>query len=461
MLIKQDVPDPKVCKNCFTCETDVDKTWTKEDVEADRAKRCKNCFTCEQNVGGGEKTSSMDEKCKNCYRCETNIDRSVTADVKQMKGAPTKPSMFTWYLFPTNGCNIACTYCYAHNEPGKMTREIMHDTLKWLFEKQPHKNINCHFFGGEPTMMWDMLVDIVQLGNEKAKNNGINVTWSMTTNGTLLNEERLLWTKENFRGFLLSLDGRPETHDKYRVDTQGRGTHHLIPVDRILELFPNCEVRPTINPDTAADWFEDYRWLRNKGFKSIAIEPNYEVDWTPEQVQAYAQTLRKLGKYWQYARKAGSPMRMKFIDETISGLKNHKAPEGRMCGVGFNCAAIDQRGLLYACQRYASYNDPDKYAIGDVINGFDEYSLLETQALYRVDVTGDKEKGFDCATCAVRMFCHKGCNAANIKFMQDRKVSLPMYCILQHLSVKMGLEVLNEAGLLGMYQEGGSQSCKC
>lgn len=463
MLIEKSVMDAaakQACRKCYTCETDVNKSWTKEDIEADRAKRCKNCFTCQQGVDKGEQPvqpTDLDSICRKCYRCEQGISKDVTANLKQ----PTEVPLFTWYLFPTNGCNINCKYCYANNQPGRMTSDTMHDMLRFLFMRQPHKRINCHFFGGEPTVMWDMLVDIVQLGNEMAKNNGIEVTWSMTTNGTLLYEERLLWVKENFRGFLLSLDGRPETHDKYRVRPNGEGTHNLIPVERILELFPDCEVRPTINPDTAADWFEDYRWLRNKGFKSIAIEPNYEVDWSSEQVAAYEDTLRRLGKYWLYARMSGKPIRMKFVDETISGLKSRKPPDGRMCGVGYNCAAIDHRGLLYACQRYASYNNPEKFAIGSVQTGFDEYGLLKTQALFRSQVTGDVSQGFNCNICSVRMFCHKGCNAANIKFMGNRRVSLPMYCIMQGVSVKIGLEVLNEAGLLGVAQGGGQPSCKC
>lgn len=461
MLVKPDVGEAP-CKNCFTCETKVDKTWTKEMVEADRASRCKNCFSCQQNVSKKPEGGSQDEfdaRCQNCYRCETDVSKDIKADLSKPQGAG--PPTFTWYLFPTNGCNIACSYCYAHNKPGKMTRETMHEMLNFLFIRQPHKNINCHFFGGEPTVMWEMLVDIVQMGNEMAANSGVTVTWSMTTNGTLLTEEKLQWIKANFRGFLLSLDGRPETHDKYRVTAKGDGTHELIPVDRILEMFPNCEVRPTINPDTAADWFEDYKWLRNKGFKSIAIEPNYEVEWSLEQIQAYENTLRQLGKYWLYARMSGKPIRMKFVDETVTGLKQRQPPDGRMCGVGFNCSAIDHRGMLYACQRYASYNNPEKFAIGDIQSGFDEFKLLETQALFRSQVTGDVSKGFNCATCSVRMFCHKGCNAANIKFMDDRRVSLPMYCILQKSSVKIGLETLNEAGLLGIGQSDGQQKCKC
>ena len=453
------------CRNCYTCQKGVGAHMTKEMLIAEKAKRCKNCYTCQQGVSGdvtanGARQASMAERCKNCYTCQQGVDRNVTAEMMKQKSRGALPT-FTWYIFPTNGCNIRCTYCYAHNKPGKMTKETMHQMLDWLFHKQTTENFKCHFFGGEPMVMWDMIVDIVQLGNEMAANNNRKVDWSMTTNGTLLDDERLAWLKDNFTGFLLSIDGRPETHDKYRLGADGGGTHHLIPVDKILETFPNLECRPTINPDTAKDWFEDYRWLRNKGFKSIAIEPNYEVDWSEEQLLDYEKMLRQLGKYWLYAQKVDKPIRMKFMDEVMQGLRSGKAPDGRMCGVAYNCGAIDHRGLLYACQRYASYNEPDTYQLGNIVDGWDEFKLFETQALFREQVFGDITKGFNCATCEVKNYCHKGCNAANIKFMGDRAIALPMYCILSKIHIKVGLEILSEFSALNLRDGKSNGACGC
>jgi uncharacterized protein len=466
MLLKM---EGERCKKCYTCEQGIASDKTLADVEKERKEKCKKCYTCQQGVGEEVTVNSQKskgvalrqtraEQCRKCYTCEQGIDKNITAD--DMKGKPPADMRYTWYLFPTNACNLRCSYCYAHNKPGRMTKAKMHEMLNWLFIRQPYTNINCHFFGGEPTVMWDMMVDIVQLGNVMAKDNKKVVTWSMTTNGTLLDEERLVRLKEKFRGFLLSIDGRPDTHNKYRVLEGGEPTHDLIPVDRILEMFPNLEIRPTINPDTAKDWFEDFRWLRNKGFKSIAVEPNFEIDWSEEQLYDFEKMLRQLGKYWQYAREAGQPFRMKFMDEVLNGIRASKAPDGRMCGVAFNCSAIDHRGMIYPCQRYASYNEPSKYAIGDVVNGFDEYKLFETQSLHRSQVMGDISKGYNCDTCDIRMYCHKGCNAASKKFMGRRDIAMPMYCKLGQIEIRVGLEVLSACGLLGAKgEQNGKHTC--
>ena len=470
----------ELCRNCYRCETDVDRSLTPEQVKAQRASKCQNCFSCETDVDKSITADNPQEQqksaeqlsreerirlCQNCFTCEQGVSKDITADDRK-PGVVTSKTPFCWYIFPTNSCNLRCKYCYANNKPGKMTTKTAHQSLHWLFEVQPYKNITCHFFGGEPTTMWDSLVDIVTIGNQMAQSKGIEVRWSMTTNGTLLTPEKLDWIAENFKDsnpFLLSIDGRPETHDKYRVDVRGRPTHHLIPVDEILKRFPNIECRPTIKPDTAKDWFEDFRWLRNKGFKSIAIEPDYEDVWSEEQMRDYENLHRLLGEYYIYAVRAQTPIYMKWIENVKSQLNQPGMPQGMMCGTANNCGAIDHRGKLYACQRYASYNEPSKYAIGDVWNGWDELSLLKTRYLLRQHVHGDLSKGYNCDTCSARFYCMKGCNAANIKIMGSRHIALPFYCELTRIEARIALEVLAELGELSYKTTQGQQcqgSCK-
>jgi uncharacterized protein len=455
----------ELCQKCYTCEKGVEKTVTFEEMQKRRADKCQKCYTCEQGVSAdvsidngvievspeAQKELTPKEKaefCQKCYTCEKMADKGITR--QQMEGG-WESIPITYFLFPTNGCNLRCTYCYANNKPGKMTKETMHQVLRWLFEVDSHKNITCHFFGGEPIVMWDMMVDMIKIGTEMAKSNGMTVNWGMTTNGTLLDEDRLQWIVQNMRKgnpFLLSIDGRPETHNKHRVLAGGKPTHHLIPVDRILELFPRLECRPTIEPDTAKDWFEDFCYLRNKGFKHIAIEPDFECEWTVEQMNDYEETLRKLGQYYIYAKKLGKPMYMKFIDMVVGSINGTSPPTGRVCGVAWNSAGIDHRGKLYACQRYTSYNDPAKYAIGDVWNGWDEFKLFETQLLFRENIDGDATRGYNCNTCSIKNFCYKGCNAANCKWNKTREIALPTYCELTKREVRVALSVLNELEML-------------
>jgi uncharacterized protein len=471
------------CQNCYTCEQGVDKSVTARDLQQgkkidgvlsseEEAKRCCNCYTCQQDVSASFTVKTIGQVlqesnvgipdrasiCQNCYSCQQGIDKSVNVD-NMGKGAATGQSGgFTWFVFPTNMCNLKCTYCYANNQPGKMTKETAEKVLNWLFVKQPDKTILVHFFGGEPTYNWEILEFIVEVGNQTAKSRGVEVSWSMTTNGTMLDTARLDWIEAKFKKegpFLLSIDGRPETHDKYRIHANGLGSYRDISIDEIIKRWPKLECRPTIEPDTAKNWIYDYRWLRNKGFKNIAIEPDYETEWTDVQLWDYEKMLVALGHYYILAKAANQPIYMKWIDGVRSSLSSGVAPGGTMCGTAINCAAIDHLGFIYPCQRYASYSDPATYAIGDVEKGWDELKLLETQRLMRSDVCGDVLMGNNCEKCSARLFCFKGCNAANRKIMGSREIALPFYCELTRIDVRVALAVLGQLGELGLRQGAG------
>lgn len=427
---------------------------------------CQKCYSCQQGVSSEVTVDTQSSLCKNCYSCQQGVSSEVTMGTKKQGGNQQQNAQgqhFVWYVFPTNACNLVCKYCYANNAPGYMTKEVVHQTLRWLFSIQPHKKINVHFFGGEPTLQWDMLVDMVKIGNAMADTNGYDVKWSMTTNGTLLNQERLTWIAENFRKsanpFLLSIDGRPETHDRNRIYHNGSGSFKDIPVELILKMFPNLECRPTITPNNVDGWFEDYQYLRNCGFKNIAIEPNHECEWTEEELKSYEKLLEKLARYYVLSVRSGSPIPMKWINIVKEGLIRSTPPIGAMCGIARNSGAIDHLGKLYACQRYASYNEPEKYALGDVWKGWNELQLLETQALKRENVVGMNDLGYNCQDCIAKQFCYKGCNASNVKHMGRRDIAVPIYCELTRREIKVGLLALAELGLLGLRGNTTPKSC--
>ena len=120
------------------------------------------------------------------------------------------------------------------------------------------KEINLTYFGGEPTLCWDSI--IVPL-TEYIKNNYKDIfNLNMTTNGTLLNEERINFLKDNNIHLLLSCDGPPEVQDYNRPTRDGGKSSILIEknIPLILEAFPNTTFRATINQDNCDKLFDSY-----------------------------------------------------------------------------------------------------------------------------------------------------------------------------------------------------------
>ena len=100
----------------------------------------------------------------------------------------------------TDSCNLACKYCFVEQNPHYMTYELAKFAVDFIMQNHAIKGLankeKCflNYFGGEPTLMWDTI--LVPLTNYIRSNN-LPINLAMTTNGTLLNEERIKFLKEN------------------------------------------------------------------------------------------------------------------------------------------------------------------------------------------------------------------------------------------------------------------------
>lgn len=399
--------------------------------------------------------------CQVCYNCEKGVANFVTAEMflKAQKEGTVPKEWFagqkagiphiTYFLFLTNDCNLRCSYCYAVKNPVIMSEDILAQLKIFLTQMEDLRagkhTSQLHFFGGEPTVKWDILEKFVrEFTDTYEKLYGVLPKWSMTTNGTLLNEERLQFMQKYGIVPLLSLDGRKETHNTHRKFIDGRGSFDSIPLDLILKYFPKLEVRPTITPETVDDWDKDLLWLYSKGISMVATEVAYEADWTEERLDAARKMFERLVKVYVDRKKNNQPVWLKFIDDGRMCLGSVKQA-GFVCGIARNSLAIDAAGEVYPCQRYASFSNTAT-RLGNIWKGLDERMLAETQSLKREDMF--PEEGFDCANCVARWRCRGGCNAMNFQCLGNRKMILANYCKFTKMWAELSLSALAQTGEL-------------
>src|SRR5687767_2815126 len=116
-------------------------------------------------------------------------------------------------LVLTHDCNLGCTYCYMGEKFRKaMPIETVRAALDLGFADDAEQ-VQVSFFGGEPTLAWDMLVRATAEAQERAAGAGKKLVLTVTTNGTLLDEEKVEFLVDNgfFIGF--SIDGDRAAHD--------------------------------------------------------------------------------------------------------------------------------------------------------------------------------------------------------------------------------------------------------
>ena len=63
-------------------------------------------------------------------------------------------------LIVTHACNLACRYCFVHQEPSRMTYETAKEAAQFLADnaKEAGGVPGINFFGGEPLLMWDSII---------------------------------------------------------------------------------------------------------------------------------------------------------------------------------------------------------------------------------------------------------------------------------------------------------------
>lgn len=133
---------------------------------------------------------------------------------------------YTLYL--TEKCNLNCKYCF---EKQKGEKELTFEDVKTIMDREAElgsKNCILTLFGGEPLLKKDLIFDIVNYAKKLEKENKIRFKYSITTNGTLIDEAFLKLAKENdfFIGY--SLDGEKETQNKNRINYNGDGTYDVV-----------------------------------------------------------------------------------------------------------------------------------------------------------------------------------------------------------------------------------------
>ena len=133
-------------------------------------------------------------------------------------------------LHVAHTCNLNCSYCFAsqgkyHGDRAVMSFEVGKQALDFLMDHSgTRRNLEVDFFGGEPLMNWQVVKDLVRYARSVEKERGKNFRFTLTTNGVLIDDDVIEFANKEMHNVVLSLDGRKEVHDRFRVDYAGQGS---------------------------------------------------------------------------------------------------------------------------------------------------------------------------------------------------------------------------------------------
>ena len=312
-------------------------------------------------------------------------------------------------------CNLNCSYCFAsqgkyHGERALMSFEVGKRALDFLIENSgSRRNLEVDFFGGEPLMNFDVVKRLVEYARSIEKEKNKNFRFTLTTNGVLVDDDVIDFANREMSNVVLSLDGRREVHDRYRVDYAGNGSW-----DKIVPKFQkfvaarggkNYYMRGTFthaNPD----FLEDIKVMLDLGFSELSMEPVVAAEGDPaalteEDKAVVLDQYEKLAELMLRRDKEGKPFTFyHYMIDLKGGPCIYKRISG--CGSGTEYMAVTPWGDLYPCHQFVG---DEKFKLGDIWNGVSNTEIQNEFASCNVYAREE------CRDCWAKLYCSGGCAA--------------------------------------------------
>ncbi len=312
-------------------------------------------------------------------------------------------------------CNLNCSYCFAsqgkyHGERAMMSFEVGKRALDFLIENSgTRRNLEVDFFGGEPLMNFQVVKDLVAYARSIEKEKKKNFRFTLTTNGVLVDDDVIEWANKECHNVVLSLDGRKEVHDKFRVDYAGKGSWERI-VPKFQKFVEAREgkgyyMRGTFTHDNP-DFLKDIQTMLDLGFSELSMEPvvcaeNDPAGLTEADLEIVMEQYEKLAELMLQRDKEGKPFTFyHYMIDLTGGPCIYKRISG--CGSGTEYMAVTPWGDLYPCHQFVG---EEKFKLGNIWDGVTNH---ETQAEFAAcNVYAHPE----CRDCWARLYCSGGCAA--------------------------------------------------
>jgi len=339
----------------------------------------------------------------------------VYADMAGELKARTAGVVKALCLHVAHTCNLNCSYCFAsqgkyHGERALMSYEVGKQALDFLVAHSgTRRNLEVDFFGGEPLMNFDVVKRLVAYARSIERAAGKRFRFTLTTNGVLIDDDVIDFANREMSNVVLSLDGRKEIHDRFRVDMAGRGSY-----DRIVPKFQklvaarggkNYYMRGTFthaNPD----FLKDIEAMLDLGFTELSMEPvvcaaDDPMALTEADLPVVCEQYEKLADLMIERRRAGKPFTFyHYMIDLTAGPCIYKRISG--CGSGTEYMAVTPTGDLYPCHQFVGET---AFRLGDVWQGVTGEAVQADFAA--CNVYARKE----CRTCWARLYCAGGCAA--------------------------------------------------
>jgi len=328
--------------------------------------------------------------------------------------ALSSPPLRALSLAIAQKCNLGCTYCYAQQGEfgGPAKNMALADALSavelLVGAAEPGARLNLAFLGGEPLVNRKVLRAATERALELANDRGAKITFSITTNGTLLSEDDGRFFEEHGFAVTISLDGPQEVHDALRPFKGGRGSYDAIMkrVEPLLKLQQRMQVsaRVTVTPRNLSlrrtlDTFIA-AGFHSVGFSPMLSAPTGEGEMQSRDLELMLGEMIDCGREFERASRRGQ--RYPFANMVNAMREIHRGTHRPYpCGAGAGYLGVSADGELAACHRFVGDEDGAMGSLDDGVDLSRQADWLAARHVHRQE---------PCRSCWARYLCGGGCH---------------------------------------------------
>lgn len=325
----------------------------------------------------------------------------------------------------TQICNLHCQYCAAggdgsYGDPIKRisVEKTLPQLSGFLKKLEPGESFNLNFLGGEP-LLYPQGIDLVaEYLSKECRDRGIDLTLSITTNGTLLTEANLILLAKHKVHITISLDGTKEINDRFRPSKDGTSTTEKILQGLIryqsMDLKPPSLALHAVFGKNHLDVVGTYEFFKKIGCDKMEFSFDHDEQ-SPEISREYSRQMALVFKKAYQDGGETALRKIEWFDKVFHNL-DHQLKVRHFCGAGQNYLMIDAKNDLFTCPW--DVNDPDSKV------GSGGYLSADTLRAYQ----GYLVEKNNCESCWARNLCGGGCMYIHKKTTGSKNKVSEVFC---------------------------------
>jgi His-Xaa-Ser system radical SAM maturase HxsB len=380
-----------------------------------------------------------------------NLVRAAFDETKLVERVRARKGFLSWgpnlhIIVVTLRCNETCVYCHAsranmdatHTD---MTPEVADRTVDQIFATT-NPGITIEFQGGEPLVAFDIVKRIVARARQKNEKAGKSLEFTMVSNLSLMDDEKLAWLVENKVQMCTSVDGPEHLHDKQRKLVGGSAHAEATKwIKRVNEAYAAMGLDPTLyhveallttTRDALPKWKEIVDTYVSLGCRALflrPVDPFGFADKTAPRIEypraEYMEFYRSAVDYMIQLNLQGVEILERFaaifLTKILGGQDPNFLDVRSPCGAAIGQVAYSYDGKIFTCDEGRMLHEmgDDTFLVGEVAEAAAGGEGADGEAAFRkryrevmshetvraMAVASNLDAQPDCVSCTYQPYC--------------------------------------------------------